>query len=47
MIKVNIHLFVEGLTLEELVALRAKVQQFLDAEVRAKLLMFQATEEAS
>lgn len=45
--KVNIHLFVDGLTLEELVALRAKVQQFLDNEARAKLLSFQATEEGS
>ncbi len=44
-IKVNIHLHVEGLTLEELVALRQKIQQFLDAEERAKLLTFQATEE--
>lgn len=44
-IKVNIHLHVEGLTLEELVALRAKVQQFLDADLRARLLTFQATEE--
>lgn len=44
-IKANIHLYVEDLTLEELVALRQKVQQFLDAETRAKLLTFQATEE--
>jgi len=44
-IKVNIHLHVDGLTLEELVALRLKVQQFLDAEERARLLTFQATEE--
>ncbi len=43
--KVNIHLYVEDLTLEELVTLRQKIQQFLEAESRAKLLTFQATEE--
>ena len=45
MIKANIHLHVVGLTLEELVALRQKVQAFLDAEERATLLTFSATEE--
>ena len=45
MIKVNIHLHVTSLTLEELVALRQKVQAFLDAEERASLLTFTATEE--
>ncbi len=47
MLKANIHIHVEDLTLEDLVALRAKVQQFLDAETRAKLLTFQAVEEGS
>lgn len=47
MIKANIHLHVEDLTLEDLVALRQKVQAFLDAEGRAKLLLFQATEEGA
>ena len=45
MLKANIHLFVNGLTLAELIDLRQKVQQFLDAEQRAKLLTFTATEE--
>ena len=45
MVKVNIHLHVENLTLEELVALRQKIEQFLEAESRAKLLTFQATEQ--
>ena len=45
MVKVNIHLHVEDLTLEDLVALRQKIQQFLEAESRAKLLTFQATEQ--
>lgn len=45
--KVNIHLFIQDLTLEELEALRQKVQSFLNAEPRAKLLTFSYTEEAS
>lgn len=45
MLKANIHLHVTDLTLEDLVALRQKVQAFLDAEVRALLLTFSATEE--
>ena len=45
MTKVNVHIYVEDLTLEELGALRAKVQNFLDSEVRAKLLTFSYIEE--
>lgn len=43
-ITANIHLHVVNVTLADLVALRAKVQQFLDAESRADLITFQATE---
>jgi hypothetical protein len=44
-IKANVHLHVADLTLQEVEALRAKIQNFLDAESRAKLLTFAVTEE--
>jgi hypothetical protein len=43
-IKADIHIHVPGLTLAELIALRQKIQDFLNVETRAELLIFQATE---
>lgn len=45
MTKVNIHIFLADQTLEETVALRARIQQFLDNEPDAKLLTFSYVEE--
>ena len=47
MTKINIHLYMTGKTLEEVEALRAKIEAFLATEPTAKLLTFSYTEEDS